>query len=288
MRRSLVLVLSVFLAVSAAAQEAAMVHPLDGVTVAMVCTDVNRSLRSPGRIHPNVVSSDSPDFAFVIPVAGNAQGANGTWWHSDLSIANLASVAQPIMIVFLRQGVDSGNDPVSSMTLPPDSVTNIDDFIASKLNKTGIGALLISGATSTGGVDSSALLDGFARIWTPQPGSNGTVSQSLSSIPVQDVILDSYALGLKQNSQFRTNVGVVNTSANSRTFNIDINYSGGTASMTMTTPPYSMNQQSITAGNWGNLSIMVGTPLSDIDWWSAYAATVDNVTGDGWSSHAHH
>ena len=51
---------------------------------------------------------------------------------------------------------------------------------------------------------------------------------------------------------------------------------------------YVGNQVSIPAGNWGNLSLLVGTAASDFDWWSAYGTTVDNVTGDGWVSHAHH
>ncbi|HJT18229.1 MAG TPA: hypothetical protein VJ853_12605, partial [Thermoanaerobaculia bacterium] len=220
--------------------------------------------------------------------AGNIAGANGTFFHSDLSIANRAGVSQRIAIAFLRRGVNSGSDSVTIMTLSANSVTDIDDFVASKLNKTDLGALLISGENADGSIDATALLDATSRIWTAQPGSAGTVSQSLSAIPIDDVIADSYALGLKQDSRFRTNVGFVNTSGNTRNFNVTVRGTSGTTTMTAQTVPYSMNQVAIPAGNWGDLSLLVGTSATDLDWWSAYGTTVDNVTGDGWVSHAHH
>src|SRR2546428_3114337 len=205
-------------AFGAVSQETAQVLPSDGTTVAMLCADVNRHVSGGGRIRANVVSNDSPDFAFVIPVAGNIAGANGTFFHSDLSIANRRSVAQVISVAFLRRNTNSGSDTLTTMSLPASSVTDIDDFVGTRLGKTDLGAILVVGQTAAGGIGSSALLDGFSRIWTPQPGSTGTVSQSLSSIPVNDVIADSFALGLKQDSRFRTNVGVVNTSGNTRNF----------------------------------------------------------------------
>jgi len=289
MKRIIALTLVSLFALGAAARETAQVLPPDGTTVAMLCADLNRHLADRGgRIHTNVVSEDGPQFAFLIPVAGNVQGAGNTFFHSDISIINTRLVSQRITIAFLRQNTNSGSDPVTVMTLPANSVTDIDDFVASKLGRTGIGALVVSGTNPDGSIDTSASLDGFSRIWTPQPGSSGTVSQSLSSVPLDDVIADSWALGLKQDARFRTNVGAVNTSGNPRTFTITVKGSGGTTTATMTAAPYSMSQQSLPAGNWGNLSLTIGTALTDLDWWTAYGTTVDNVTGDGWVSHAHH
>ena len=288
MKRSLVCVLALVCSIPAVANVAEMLPP-DGTTVAMLCAGINHArAERAGRIHSNVVSADGADFAFVILIAGNAQGGGGTFFHSDLSIYNQRSTAQRISVAFLRQGTNSGNDPVTVMTVSANSVADVDDFVATKLGRTGIGSLVISGTNSDGSVDTNAMLDGFSRIWTPQPGSSGTVSQSLSSTPLTDVIADSYALGLKQDSRFRTNVGLVNTSANTRAFTIVVNGTNGTATTSQSIPPYSMNQVPIPAGNWGNLSLTVGTAASDFDWWSAYGTTADNVTGDGWVSHLHH
>jgi hypothetical protein len=165
----------------------------------------------------------------------------------------------------------------------------INDFVGTKLGVTGLGALLIIGFDSTGKTfDDNAFIDGFSRIWTPQPGSVGTVSQSFPSVSLFDSASDftAFALGLRQDAGFRTNVGVVNLDTVVHTWTITSLITSKT--ITLDVQPFSLGQTGVPAdfaGTSGNLSIAYDVNATDF-FWSAYASSVDNVTGDGWVSRA--
>jgi hypothetical protein len=68
-------------------------------------------------------------------------------------------------------------------------------------------------------MDPDALLAAEARIWTSAPGSSGTNSFSESAV-VPGLIqggLDVVVLGARQNSDFRTNFGLINLSTGAST-----------------------------------------------------------------------
>src|SRR4029078_2528407 len=92
------------------------------------------------------------------------------------------------------------------------------DLVRDYMNQSGLGAILLTGVTSTGSFDSSARLFVSSRIWTPVPnGAPGVTSQRFPPIPVSAIetgIATLYALGGADNpSNYRVNVGVVNLSA---------------------------------------------------------------------------
>src|SRR4051794_14879310 len=65
----------------------------DGMTVHDLVTSLriareNRLAASASLRKPQVVSVDWSKEAFIIPVVGNLQGANGTFFKSDVTIAN--------------------------------------------------------------------------------------------------------------------------------------------------------------------------------------------------------
>ena len=115
--------------------------------------------------------------------------------------------------------------------------------------------------------------------------AGGTTSQSFPGIrPDALVGTDpAFLLGLQQDSNFRTNVGIYNYDTSSaHTFTVNIHGLSNT-SMTVTVPAWSIVQTSIPAGNWGPLFAIV-FPDSGMNgqWWAAYASSSDNKTGDGW------
>src|SRR5436305_1879451 len=118
------------------------------------------------------------------------------------------------------------------------------------------------------------------RIWTPQPGSAGTVSQSFPSVSLFDSVdnFTAFALGLRQDASYRTNVGVVNLDSAVHTWTITSLNTNATMTL-QTGVPASF------AGTSGNLSLTYDVPDTNFTW-SAYASSVDNVTGDGWVSRA--
>jgi hypothetical protein len=159
--------------------------------------------------------------------------------------------------------------------------------VGATLGKSGLGAILITGVTSTGDLDSAAKLDGYSRIWTPQPGASGSVSQGFPSVSFFDSAgsVTAYALGNRHDSQFRTNAGVVNLDSAAHEWTVNVNGLLGERTFTVSVPAISMKQVALPTGTYGDLVLAFQTGASGF-WWSAYGASVDNVSGDSWSSHA--
>lgn len=240
------------------------------------------------RIKPEIVSVDWTKESFIIPAVGNVQGANGTFFRSDVTIANHRSVAQIVSVGFLQRGVNNGSSSVQNFSIGANITSFETDFVGRILGKSGVlGTLLVVARTATGDIDTAAQIDGFSRIWTPQPGSSGTVSQAFESIDIQDNLATSYGYGLRQDESFRTNVGLVNLYDTPNVFTIAIVGVSGSNSFTQTVQPYSMEQPSFPAGIYGDCYIRITSGSTNFNWWSAYGTSVDNVTGDGWVSHVH-
>ena len=238
-------------------------------------------------LRQKVIKGDSTEHTFIFAAAGSVQGAGGTFFRSDVSIVNHRNADQMIAVGFLAQGVDNSNAPLDYFTI--DALTPVveRDVVGQLLHKTGLGTLLIQGVLANGDIDTNATLDGSSRIWTPQPGGSGSVSQGFPSVSFFDSFGTdaAYALALRHDSQFRTNVGVVNLDDVSHTWSVTVNGIGGITHMTITVPPISMRQQVVPSGNWGDLLVALEPEVGGF-WWSAYGAGVDNASGDSWSSHA--
>jgi hypothetical protein len=234
-----------------------------------------------------VINLESANSTFVFAAAGNVQGAGGTYFRSDVIITNYRNVVQRIGVGFMKQGVDNSQAPLIDFELPANAPVSARDFVgAGALDETGLGSIVIFGEKPNGDLDPDARIDGFSRIWTPQPGSAGTVSQGFPSVAFDDALgsLPAYAQGLRHDAGFRTNAGIVNFDSVTHTWEVDVNGFDGRTSFTITVPPLSMKQQVVPSGNYGDL--VLGFQTMDTGFfWSAYGATVDNVTGDSWSSH---
>jgi hypothetical protein len=260
----------------------------DLVTSLRVAREDKRTVSSSSGVRPQIVSVDWTKESFIIPVVGSLQGSNGTFFRSDVTIANRGSVAQIVSVGFLQRGVNNGSASVQNFSIPANTTSFESDFVGRILGKSGVlGTLLVVARTSTGAIDTAAQIDGFSRIWTPQPGSAGTVSQAFESIDLQDNLATSYGYGLRQDEAFRTNVGLVNFYDTPNTFTVNIIGIRGNGSFVTTVQPYSMEQPSFPSGIYGDCYIRITSGVSNFNWWSAYGTSVDNVTGDGWVSHVH-
>jgi hypothetical protein len=259
----------------------------DGSTVADLLASVQASRRAPG-FGSSVVTGDVTKNSFIIPVAGSVQGANGTFFKSDVTIANRRATPQIISVGFLKRGVNNGSAPVQNFTLPANFTDVERDFIGTTLGESGLGTILVVAKTSTATnspVDTNASIDGFSRIWTPQPGSAGSVSQSFEAISIEETALNRWAYGVRHDESFRTNVGIVNLSSVDITFNVQVIGLRGSTSFPQLVHAFSMEQVGVPAGIYGD-GFVFFTGATDIIW-SAYGTSVDNVTGDGWVTHAH-
>lgn len=235
----------------------------------------------------NIVAVDWENYAFLIPAAGSVQGGNGTFFKSDLSIANHRGVDQRISVLWFERGKNNGSASTQTFTVPANTTVMQRDFVTQILHKSGLGSILVVGIDANGNIDEEALLDGFSRIWTPQPNATGTVSEEFASVELEDTLATSYAYGLRQDAQFRTNVGFVNIWDTPNTYTVDIIGTSGNTTFTKDVQAYSMEQIAAPAGNWGDFYIRVRSADANFNWWTAYAASTDNITGDGWVSHVH-
>jgi uncharacterized membrane protein len=244
------------------------------------------SKRLPG-VGANVVGSDKSAFAFIIPAAGSLAGANGTFFRSDVTLANRRNIPQTVAVGFLKRSVNNCAAATKLITIPANTTFMYRDFIGTTLLDSGIGSLLVVAVNSAGSVaDNAGLIDGFSRIWTPQPGSSGTVSQSFEAISIDESALNRWAYGVRQDDAFRTNVGMVNLN-NSVEITINGSITGllGEATFSQKVKPCSMEQFGAPAGTYSDAFLFFSGPTDVI--WSAYGTSVDNVTGDGWVTHAH-
>ena len=258
--------------------------PETGDTVAML---MERVYREKSRPRASIIAVDWEDSEFIIPAAGSLQGNQGTYYRSDVTLANRRSITQKIAVLWIAQGVNNGSSPVMYFNLAPATAVFQADFVATALGKTGLGSIVVIGVDAANNPDSNAQLDGFSRIWTPQPNATGTVSQEFAAVAYQDSLATSYGYGLRQDAQYRTNIGFVNLYSTPNTFTTTIIGTGGTTTFTQDVLPYSMQQRGVPAGNWGNFFVRVNSAPTNFNWWSAYASSTDNLTGDGWVSHIH-
>ncbi|HEX7155162.1 MAG TPA: hypothetical protein VF618_27080 [Thermoanaerobaculia bacterium] len=236
--------------------------------------------------------SERTRLGFVIPAAGSVAGGGGSlFFRSDVTLFNNDETDQHVMILWLPAG--GSNPQIFRLTqpLPADAppITAV-DFVGSVLGVSGLGSLVFVPVQSSGAIDEFAALDGYSRIWTRQPGSNGTVSQPFPGVDAEnlDDQIGALALGLRHDASFRTNFGLVNLDDQPHTFIVVAVGERHEQELVVTVPAMSMVQQAIPAGDYGALSLLVLNDRFDDNApeysWIAYASSTDNITGDGWVS----
>jgi hypothetical protein len=240
-------------------------------------------------LNAQMVAPRNSAVQILIPAAGSLQGANGTFFRSDLTLVNYRASQQRVQLQWMPQNTPGNTITPVILTLSPHSGINSEDFVASILHQSGIGAILITGVTDAGATDPGAQLIATSRIWTPQPNAaTGTNSQQFNGISTADINSGTLSIiGQRRDSRYRTNVGVVNLSQTLQSFRIDAQTSSGIESQTIDVPALSFNQTSLAgADSTLPLQILVTnvTSGSPTNAFLAYGSSVDNVTGDAWSS----
>jgi hypothetical protein len=239
------------------------------------------------RTRPEIVYYDTSGDACLIQGAASLVGATGQPFVSDVMLANYRSTVQKIAIFWLEAGKNNKNESAQYFNLNGHSFNALSDFVTNTLHKSGLGAVAIFSVLSNNNPDLNGNIDAISRIRTPVPGTGGNASLSFPSVPLDDSsgTFSAFAIGLKQNADYRTNVGIVNVDQNglSHSFQVEVRGTGGSTSFNVTVPAYSLNQFALPAGSWGDLIVIV-TPDADIEF-SVYAVSVDNKTGDGWANH---
>jgi len=226
---------------------------------------------------------------YLIPVAGNISGANGTFFKSDITIFNDRGSPQNVAIHWLPQGAsESGTAPIITINAFAGVIS--EDFVGQILHRDGLGAILLNPVKADGTFDPNSALVVTSRVWTPEPGTTGTTSQSLPVVQPNSIFnTNTFIFGQRIDSRYRTNVGIVNLDPNNeQRFDVVQNTDDPTFAPVTTSfvlPPLSMQQLKLPDMKSTALQIRVFPRVpTDPRNWVAYGSTVDNVTGDAWSS----
>ncbi|HEX7152318.1 MAG TPA: hypothetical protein VF618_12590 [Thermoanaerobaculia bacterium] len=242
----------------------------------------------------SVASAQSSNY-LVVPAAGDVVGGNGTHFRSDITLYNLrGDASQRVELRFAPQG-GSVNPPRRTLTLAPLSIISSENFVADVLGASGLGAMTILAVDANGNLDPNGKLYATSRIWTPQPPDGaGTTSQSMPVLPQSEVNHTKIVfVGHRQLEQYRNNVGIANFDATTtQTFRVTVSGSIPTlvpVIFDVTLPPMSMSQSGI---QWPTPDPELRVEVEVLPqpgggrgtFWLAYMSSVDNVTGDSWST----
>ncbi|HYH05757.1 MAG TPA: hypothetical protein VEK11_01745 [Thermoanaerobaculia bacterium] len=245
-----------------------------------------------GDVTPSAIIDNRSSRIVVIPAAGSAAGANGTFFRSDVTLVNMNDADQSIVAVWFPNGNPDGLVEFEGLIESGPPFTYV-DFVGDALGLTGIGSLVFVPITADGtNLDANAAIDAYSRIWSPAPnGAAGTFSQPFPSVDLfhLDGEYEALMLGLRQDTGFRTNYGIANFSDVSLPMAVTVfNNDGAIVSeFEVTVRSDEMILRSLPAGNFGNISILVSVTddiLGDDFQWTAFASSTDNFNGDGWVS----
>jgi hypothetical protein len=174
---------------------------------------VEVSLSGPGVTYASVVDNASTDAVtyigtqpaheWVVPAVAHTAGKDGTFWSSDVTVANLGTRGADIDLEYLPERTDNSGGGVvkSRLRIRAGSTYCFEDAVLDLFGiDDGKGVLRIS---------SSRPIAVTSRVWTAGPNS-GTTGHGLRPVAKETLGRDTMVLpGIRVRDGFRTNVGVV-------------------------------------------------------------------------------
>ncbi|HEX9162157.1 MAG TPA: PKD domain-containing protein, partial [Thermoanaerobaculia bacterium] len=208
----------------------------------------------------------------TVPVVGRTNGANGTFWRSDVTLFNPNSVTSNVTLTYRSSTATRSR----SFGLTPNNSATIADLITWMGESAGSGMLEV---TWNGGAPVVT-----SRTYTTD-GNGGTFGQSVD--PVGGFNRQQYVTGLRSDIDFRTNVGFVN--GGNAPVNVGIvvlSASGaqiGSGSITLAPRsqaqyPLSAFVQSVNQNSIGSCTLQAQTDGASTLF--VYGSVVDNASGD--------
>jgi len=218
-----------------------------------------------------------------VPAAASASGQNGTQWSTDGWIANATEAPVTVSAALLPEGGDNSAAlaaATSIATIQPSGSVRLDDLVAMLgHSNTGGGLYLMASADR---IVDLPLVAVTTHTFTPNPEDDGTYGQG---IPARAAGPGGRQMlpGTIQTSDFRTNVGALNTSGRSIDLTIVVRDADGAivSSTTWELAPYEWRQRSLPS--LGVASLEDGSIEIEADGsasYLAYTSTVDQSTGD--------
>jgi len=164
----------------------------------------------------------------VVAAAASVEGAEGSYWRTDLTFFNPSSQAAWITLELVPSGLAGAGAEGPTVTLPSaiasNQVLRIADVLGTHFAEHATGALVISGHDGDGAEVGVVV---SSRTWTPAADGLGTLGQGIPGIewPEDGALAERerVLVGLEASDAFRSNLGLVNLSrSQSATFTVEI------------------------------------------------------------------
>jgi len=230
-------------------------------------------------VYGNTVPDRNPCIReYFLPSAAHAEGNLGTQWFTDLTLLNIGSGPSEVTLFLLPQDTDNSDADWVKLTIEPPGPVVLEDVVLEQFAEANMSAALRICS------DQSLMID--SRTFNAAAKSTATFGQG---VPGQSASSASRytkrLIGVYENDQFRTNLGMLNTSSDPTTVTVrmyDQNYTW-LGDKEFKLKPYGYLQRSsifsrVTNQDVENGLIMVWSDGSPI---FVYASVVDNVSGDG-------
>ncbi len=220
---------------------------------------------------------------WILPASASASGAGGSLWKTRLALENSGATPVALSLYFLESGKDNSNAPAASVSVAAGELVVIDDVVKSSFGLTGkAGAVAIDSSSNQIRVTSRTYNVG---------GSCGTFGQGISALRLGEMFAAGQTADLVpvfgDAVSFRTNLGIVNASALSATFDVRVIDSKGIekTARPILLAPWSHTQINDLLAAWAislggaDGRILVTTSTSGVRF-GAYLSVVDNGSGD--------
>ena len=222
---------------------------------------------------------EPPSATWVVPASAHLPGAFGSFWTTNLWLANGSGSPGAALLTFSGHGVDGRGRPERLVTVPARGLVRLQDAV---------GALF--GAAADWGAIFATLSPNVSLVAensTPSCGS-GTVGETVPAIGPRDFIGQTPRLifPVRQNAAFRTNLALANPTEEPLKAHLKLIGADGTvlAEGEVTIPPLGMVQQSEVAAFLGVHELDGGwlemTSATEDARYAAYATLIDNGTND--------
>lgn len=218
---------------------------------------------------------------FFVPAGAHAPGAEGSLFATDMTLLNLGTEAADVEVLLLERDQDNSDPRSIAVSLPfSRSTAELNDIVLDRFGESNLAAAFR--------ICSSQPLLGMSRTYNLEDSKTvKTFGQGIPAYPVS-VSLGDGKIGhltfLYEDSRFRTNIGMVNTSSGQIEVVVTLFDADGTelGSMDDFLPPWGHIQHNRIFGSVTSGDIAAGSARVEVTGGSAlvYASVLDNATND--------
>jgi hypothetical protein len=258
-----------------------------GARIATYAAVIDQTTNDPRTILPVTLGNLGANATWLLPSSAHLQGANGAFYTTDVTIANMDSFAATVTLKFLGHGQDGSSGAERTRTIPANAEVTYADVLSSVFGLSAdYGAILVT--------SNSANVKVLSQTSTPPPSQVGTFGQSVPAAGPADFVTIAAPrtlVGLRQDSTFRTNAVIANATGLATHVDLTLTSASGAtlATGSVDLRPYEMQQVGTVITNpilGGSalegtadaaLTVATTTPGARI---ATYAAIIDQVTND--------